>query len=209
LFGPEANAVWVRLLSTSTLLSATVNNSLVGAIAMTSTLSPERTRLELAIRPDALFADGSRIVAADVVASLNHAWEVQRDGNEAWRWENVESIDLAGSVGVVITLRQPDASIPALLASPRTPILPEAWIASFAGKQDPDVPASSGTFQLRSATDRRIHFVRHEVSCPRNGAGRFDASDPGETRPPHLVVAIVADKVDPAIGRAPKLERAR
>jgi peptide/nickel transport system substrate-binding protein len=134
----------------------------VGALAMTSVLSADRMRLELTIRPDALFADGSRIMAADVVASLTHAWEVQREGDEAWRWENVETIELGDRDIAAITLRQPDASIPALLASWRTPILPQSWIATFAGQADPEIPPSSGTFQVQSVTDSRIRFRRND-----------------------------------------------
>ena len=161
LFGPGADAVWARLLSTSTLLAVTVDNTLVGSLAVMSVLSDDRTSLDLTIRPDALFADGAQVTAVDVVASLRHAWEVQREGDEAWRWENVDSIDLADDDTVTMALRQPDASIPALLASSRAPILPEAWIARLDALSEPGVPASSGAFQLHSFTETRIHFTRN------------------------------------------------
>lgn len=155
-------AAWSTLLTTSTLLQVSPEGRISGGLALSWTVSDERDQLDLRIRPDALFADGSRITAEDVVASANHARELYRDTPEAWRWEHVESVEAAPGNVVRVSLSAPDASIPALLASFRLPILPATWLARGRDRAGGPFPPASGCFQLLSATEDRLRFGRND-----------------------------------------------
>ncbi|MBA2467831.1 MAG: ABC transporter substrate-binding protein [Chloroflexia bacterium] len=155
-------AAWATLLTTSTLLNASPEGHLSGGLAIAWTVSEERDQLELRIRPDALFADGRRIMAEDVVASASHARQLYRESPEAWRWEHVESVEAAPDNVVRVSLSAPDASIPALLASFRLPILPAAWLTRGWDHERGPYPPASGCFQLLSASDDRLRFGRND-----------------------------------------------
>ena len=171
LFGPAATVPWARLLSTSTLLGVDASGMVGAGLSLRPILSPDRLELELEIRPDALFADGTLVTTEDVIASLNRAWAVGLRGPDAWRWRELAAIARKDERQVALILHQPDASIPALLASWRCPILPASWLDTVEFTPAPVIPASSGLFQLQSVDAGRIDYVRnngyYHVGYPR------------------------------------------
>lgn len=162
LYGPAATVPWSRMLSASMLLAPTVSGVLTGSLGFLPMLDADRTTLELDLRPDALFADSQPITADDVLASLNLAWGIGLRDDDDWRWRNVTDIRLSESGSVLITLSEPDAAIPALLASWRVPILPANWITAVEGSGSPGPPPASGCFQLLAATSNDIEYTRND-----------------------------------------------
>lgn len=166
-------AAWATLLTTSPLLTVAPDGRISGGLATSWLLNAERDRIEVRIRPDALFADGTRVLAADVIASAALARETWAGTPEAWRWEHIDAFDVAPDNVVRLTLREPDASIPALLASHLIPIVPEGWVAAGWDRARGPFPPSSGSYQLQSVAPELLRFTRHpayfQVGRPRLG----------------------------------------
>ncbi|MEJ7900746.1 MAG: ABC transporter substrate-binding protein [Thermomicrobiales bacterium] len=156
-------AAWATLLTTSPLLAVSPEGRVTGGLAMSWGMGPNRDHFDLRIRPDALFADGSRILADDVVASANLAREVSEGTPEAWRWEHIELIESVTDNVVRLSLSAPDASIPALLASHLLPILPTAWVDSGWDREGGPFPPASGCFQLQSTSDALLRLTRNDA----------------------------------------------
>ncbi len=156
-------APWATLLATSPLLTVSPGGRISGGLAMSWSMSKDRDELELRIRPDALFADGSRILADDVVASANLAREIYEGTPEAWRWEHINLVESLPDNVVRLSLSAPDASIPALLASHLLPILPTAWVASGWDREGGPFPPASGSFQLQSVSNDLLRLTRNNA----------------------------------------------
>ncbi len=156
-------AAWLQMLSTSPVLNVAVDGRISGGLAISWVMNPDRDQIELRIRPDALFADGTRILAEDVVASAQWAREVYERSPESWRWEHIESLETAPGNVVRVSLIAPDASIPALLASHLVPVMPQAWIASGWDDERGPYPPASGCFQRQPMAGDFLRFTRHEA----------------------------------------------
>ncbi len=155
-------AAWVQQLSTSPLLNVSIDGRTSGGLATSWIASPARDRLDLHIRPDALFADGTRILAEDVVASAKRAREANEGTPESWRWEHIESFETAPGNVVRISLTAPDASILALLASYLVPVMPAAWIATGWDHKRGPYPPASGCFQLQESSAELVRHTRND-----------------------------------------------
>lgn len=162
LTGGGTGAIWAHLLTTSSLLNVTPEGRVTGGLALSWALSPDRLRLDLHLRIDALFADGTRVVPEDVLASVVDARERQSGFPEAWRWDNMETVEVTPDGAIRFTLMAPDASFPALLASRLTPVYPATWIAQGWDHEAGPFPPSSGGFQLESRSDDRLRFSRND-----------------------------------------------
>ena len=159
------------MLSSATLLTVDQTGAITGNLSLQPVLTSDRRQLTFDLRPDALFANGIPITLDDVIASLNRAWAVGVAGPGAWRWRHLEAIARMGERQVALMLQEPDAAIPALLASWRCPILPKSWLEAVDRTAAPAVPAASGLFQLQTATSQRIDYIRNpgyfQVGRPR------------------------------------------
>lgn len=162
LYGPAATVPWARMLSASTLLAVDATGTISGSLSLRPILAPDRLELALDLRADALFADGASITIEDVIASLNRAWAIGLQGEDAWRWQHLEAVVRTGDRQVGLVLHEPDASIPALLASWRCPIMPASWLEDIERTPSAGTPASSGLFQLQSFTADRIDYGRND-----------------------------------------------
>lgn len=202
-------AAWATFLTRSPLLTVSPEGRILGGLAMSWDVNPDRNRLELRIRPDAVFADGTRIMADDVVASAIHAREGYEDTPESWRWEHIESVEPAPDNVVRLSLSAPDSSIPALLASHLLPILPKAWIASGWDRERGPYPPASGPFQLQSASDERMRFGRNDgffqVGRPRLAGVLCNAPSESMLRTTDLVTSGVDLLIDAPLLDIPML----
>lgn len=154
---------WVTLLNSSTLLAVSPEGRVSGGLAVSWTIAADRRTLDLRLRPDALFSDGVRVMADDVVASFAYARDRYAETEEAWRWEHVDAIEAIADDTTRLSLTAPDAALPALFASPLVPVLPAAWIGRE-WKVDSGASApASGSFQLESVAERRVRFSRNDV----------------------------------------------
>jgi len=182
---------WATLLSSSTLLGVSPEGRISGELALSWAFSDDRQRIDLRLRPDAFFSDGVQITARDVVASAESARERDQGTGDAWRWEHVGAVEAIAGDTVRISLTAPDAAIPALLASYRTPVLPASWLANGWDREEGPFPPASGGFRLQSALEGRLRFIRndlfYQVGRPRLAGVLCNAPAQGVPRTTELV----------------------
>ena len=148
-------------------------SAVVPATAASWTSSPDQTRWEFTIRPDAKFANGRGVNSGDVKYSLERIARkgssspaaAQLDAIAGFKAFNIEgrAEELSGvttpSEGVVsIVLDQSQAALPAILGNPAFGIVPreavEAPAPSFA-----EEPVGSGPFMIRGRSEGLIQLV--------------------------------------------------
>jgi peptide/nickel transport system substrate-binding protein len=202
-------ASWAQLLATSSLLNATPEGRILGGLAIAWILSPGRDQLDLQIRPDALFADGSLVTPADVLASLGRARDLVRNTRESWRWEHVQSVTIVETGLVRLSLSEPDASVPALLSSSWVPILPATWIVKGWDPGNGPYPPSSGCFQPEFATPERLRYSRndgfYQIGRPRLAGVICHAPSDTVPRTTQLVTGVVDLLIDAPLLDVPTL----
>lgn len=190
--GAVATAVWVRRLSSCSLLTINADNRVLGSLASSWWLNADRMRLSMTVRPDALFSDGQPVAVGDVVASIEAARGVAAGGPDAWRWEHIGEV-VASETTVMVNLTLPDASVPALFASAAVPILPAASLALAGADTN---PPTSGMFTLRTLNQRLVTFVAnpgfYQIGRPRLGGVVCLAPESTISR----ATSLVADDVD-------------
>ncbi len=203
-------AAWAQLLTSTSLLDARPEGQIVGGLANSWMLSPGRDQFDLDIRPDALFSDGAPVTPLDVVASIELARDLSIDSRESWRWEHVESVETVEDDLVRLTLRQPDASIPALLSSFWVPILPATWIEKGWDRENGPFPPSSGCYQLESASPDRLRYSRNDgffqVGRPRLAGVLCNAPSATVPRTTQLVTGAVDLLIDAPMLDVPTLK---
>lgn len=130
--------------------------------------------LELAVRPDALFADGTPVTAADVAASINRARSLASNDAASWRFANFRAAEVITRGVVGVALVRPDVTVPATLATADVPIVPERWAMQSPGipitPGETSVAPGSGPFVLNDVAPDRITLARNrgywQVSRP-------------------------------------------
>src|SRR5680860_663594 len=160
--GSGPGAIWAQLLTMSSLLHLSPEGSIRGGLALSWSLSADRTQLDLEIRIDALFSDGARILAEDVRASVDDARNRYFGTPEAWRWDHLESVELTPEGAIRLNLTEPDASIPALLASHLIPIYPAEWLARGWDREAGPFPPASGCYTMEASSADRLRFGRND-----------------------------------------------
>ena len=148
-------------------------SAVVPAIAASWTSSPDQTRWEFKLRPDATFANGRAVSSVDVkysferiarkgssspAASQLDAVAGFRAFNLEGKAEELSGITTPSDSQVVIVLDQPQAALPAILGNPAFGIVPreavEAPAPPFA-----EEPVGSGSFMVGSRTQDVVHLV--------------------------------------------------
>ena len=205
---PGSGAAWASLLATTTILGAATDGLIHGNLALSWSLSKSRDTVNLHIRSDALFADGTSIRPEDVVASMRRARENAVGTSDAWRWEHVVSISHVEGNMVRLDLSQPDASIPSLLSTWRVPVVPESWIAGASGM--PAWAPASGSFQLDYVMEGRMRFSRNDgffqVGRPRLTGVLCNAPTGAISRATELVAGGVDIVIDAPLLDVPMLK---
>lgn len=124
-----------------------------GALASSYAFSKDGKTFTVTLRPGVKFSDGTPLTAADVKFSLDRA---RNPNNGAWNalLSSIRSVTAQGS-RVVITLKQPDPTLVAALATFNSAILPQKRYAAVAGKDDAarakafaEKPIGTGPFVL-------------------------------------------------------------
>jgi len=162
LAGSRPGATWSQLLTMSSLLNMTPEGRVTGGLALAWTLSANRMQLDLVIRIDALFSNGTRILPRDVFASVIDARERHSNSLEMWRWERCESVELTPEGVIRFALNEPDASFFTLLTSRWIPVVPAAWISQGWDRQTGPFPPASGCFKLETRSEDRLRFSRND-----------------------------------------------
>ena len=154
----DANVdIWVLTNLHSTLILPTPDTKgLRPGLATSWTASEDGKTLTLKLRTGAKFSDGAPVTADDVVWSLNRA----RDPKAGiWNFM-LASIDAVGAPApdtIVLSLKHPDLSLPAALATFNAAILPRKLFEAQPGKTDEEKarafsehPVGAGPFVLAS-----------------------------------------------------------
>jgi peptide/nickel transport system substrate-binding protein len=142
-------------------------------LADSDTVSDKGLRHTIALRKGVKFHNGKEMTAADVVASLRRWGQVASLGKLLWK--NVESIEAKDAHIVVISLKQPSASLIFGLSEPHAAIYPKE-VVDAAG--DGALKDSTGTGPYRFVehkADRHIKLARFRDYAarpePANGFG--------------------------------------
>lgn len=117
------------------------------------------------IDPDATFADGSPLTADDVVFSLDRVLAGGRGSLAAVRLDRIADIAAAGAKTVDITLTEPSAVLPELLASPLYAIASRSTIER-ASAGEGLAPNGSGDYTARFDGVDRVTLARRSGRGP-------------------------------------------
>jgi peptide/nickel transport system substrate-binding protein len=151
----DANVdIWILTNLYDTLLQPSDDGKSVRpGLATGYTVSADGKSMKLTLRPGIKFADGSSITAADVKFSLDRA---RNPDNGAWVGliGSIASVSASGNT-VTLTLKNPDPSLPAALATFNTAIMSQKLFNAAPGAKDGDKakafaekPIGSGPFVL-------------------------------------------------------------
>lgn len=157
---PAMETAWLGTLTHESPLHLDANGSLRSGVAIDWNVSADGLQIDLRVRPDALFADGSLVTAGDVAASLERCRSVA-SGEAAMRWSRIAGIEAVEGGVVRLSLAQQDVTVLASLASARAPIVPQQWVDREWGDTVDRMPPGSGPFVLTGIEDRRIVLDRH------------------------------------------------
>ena len=161
--GLATGAAWAGQLWGGSLLAVGVDGAVSAGIASTMTLANDRVALDLVIRPDAFFSDGSQITTDDVVASILRARDRAAPAYEGWRWEHLHAVEARPDRVVHLDLDEPDASLVATLASHWAPVVPARWVDDDWDEGQGPFPPASGCFVRERVSDDGIRCVRSDV----------------------------------------------
>jgi peptide/nickel transport system substrate-binding protein len=142
-------------------------------LAEGDTVSDNRLRHTIALRHGVKFHNGKEMTAADVVPSLKRWGQVNSIGKLLWK--GVESIEMKEPYTVVISLKQPSASLIFGLAEPGAAIYPKESIEAAGDGQLKDFIGTGPYRFVEHKPDRHIKFARFKDyaarSEPSNGFG--------------------------------------
>lgn len=106
------------------LLRPNTAGGVIPNVAIATLDSPDALSLTLFLRPGIVFHDGTPVRGRDVVASLARLGDKAISGKNAWRLEHVRQVVAPDDKRVLLTLSQPDISLPPSLSSACAAILP-------------------------------------------------------------------------------------
>jgi len=154
----DANVdIWVLTNLYETLITPSNDGkSLTPGLATKWAASADGKTFTVTLREGTKFSDGSPITAEDVVWSLDRA----RDPKEGiWNFllASIAKVEATDATTVVLTLKNPDPSLPAALATFNSAVMPKKLVTAAAGATDDDRalafaehPVGSGPFMLSS-----------------------------------------------------------
>lgn len=154
---------WLSSLTYDSPLRCTPNGQIVDGLLSRSTTSADGGVIELTIRADARFADGSSLRAQDVQFTLERLRAAPGIRPYVWRLEHVRGIEVVDRRTVRLHLDQYDASLSASLSQALTGVV-------SAGAFD-RMPRGTGPFEPMSMSQETAHFRRNpyfwEIGRPR------------------------------------------
>jgi peptide/nickel transport system substrate-binding protein len=149
--------IWILTnLYSTLLLPSTDGKSVIPGLATSWTPSADGKTLTLKLRPNVKFADGSPVTTDDIIWSLNRAVDPK---NGIWNFllASVASVKAEGDDTIVLSLKNPDPSLPAALATFNAAIMPHKLFEAAKGATDAEKaqnfaehPIGSGPFILAS-----------------------------------------------------------
>ena len=181
------DGVWLDTLSCDALFRWNTAGQIVPALALSWALSARDRHLDLTLRPDVFFADGTLVTAEDVRWSLERV----RDGvetPEAWRLEHVAHIETLDAATVRLVLAEPDAALVSSLASPALSVLPKGGHPLLEA-------GGTGPFILNTRASDALTYRRHplfwQIGRPHIDTLRVGAIADDTTRSTALVTGTI------------------
>ena len=170
--------IWILTNLYDNLLQPTADGKNVKpGLATGYTVSADKKSMKLTLRPGIKFADGSPITSADVKWSLDRA---RNPDNGAWNGllASIASISASGNT-VTLTLKHPDPTLPAALATFNAAIMPQKLFNAAPGANDADKakafaekPIGSGPFVLSEWKRGRYMVIKRNPYYWKKGERR-------------------------------------
>lgn len=205
---PAMGTAWLGTLTHESPLLQDPDGNIRSGVVIDWTVSADGLQVDLRVRPDALFADGTLVTAGDVAASLERCRALSSVG-AAGHWERIAGIEAIEGDTVRLLLVQPDVTILASLAAARAPIVPRRWTERDWGDTPDRLPPGSGPFMLSGIEDRRITLDRHpayrQVGRPHLAGLVVTASSGTVPRTTELVTGAVDVVIDVPLLNIPTL----
>ncbi len=156
----QTEDIWFSLNVYDTLLQPTADGKgLQPGLASGYVLSPDGLTMQLTLRPEIKFSDGSPILAHDVKFTLDRGRSKTEGGNYHFLLAAVDSVAATAANTVVIHFKRPDPVFPQVLASFYTAVVPQQQMLAMPGATLRDKarafaehPVGSGPFVLSSWT---------------------------------------------------------
>jgi peptide/nickel transport system substrate-binding protein len=189
--GSGWEGAWLRTLIYDAPLRPLTSGDIVAAVGIGLGLRGDGASVDLAARPGVIFADGSPLTVADLVASVERSIQ-HADIASAWRWERIERVE-TGDDRVRLVLREPDATLAASLASPLVPVTPGGAAVDAVALDA--LPPGTGPFAAHRRDGDRAVFRPNRgywvIGQPRfDGCAVIGVDDPIE-RTSRLVTGLV------------------
>ena len=166
--GTEAG--WLSSLIYDSPLRPTAGGDIVASLSVAVMGRELGTTIELITRTGVLFSNGTPMTSADIAWSIEQAISGST-AEDAWRWSRVESVESTEDGRVRIRLTEPDATLPATLASVHVPVIPSGTPQVEAGFEM--LPPGTGPF-WPFKTDGAVLRFRRNGSHWVPGQPRFD-----------------------------------
>ena len=142
-FAKDKSTIWAVQQLFEGLVMLDENNRIAPALAQQWSVSDDGRIYEFTLR-EAFFHDGTKVMAQDVVYSLNRLRDATVASPGSWVLDGVEDVHATHAGTVKITLSQPNASFLSLLAMPYCSVVPE-------GKEElATKPVGSGPFKFHA-----------------------------------------------------------
>jgi peptide/nickel transport system substrate-binding protein len=172
--------IWILTNLYSTLITPSPDgHGLLPGLATKWETSADGKTFTLTLRQGAKFADGSAVTADDVVWSLNRARD-PKIGIWNFLLVSIANVTAPDDHTIVVTLKNPDPSIPAALATFNSAIMPHKLFEAAKGANDTDKannfalhPIGSGPFMLSSwQRGSKMVLKRNPYYFGKDSAGR-------------------------------------
>ncbi len=157
---PAMETAWLGTLTHEAALRLDASGSIRSGVVIDWNVSADGLRVDLRVRPDALFSDGMLVTAGDVAASLERCRSMASNAGSG-PWDRITGIEAIDGGTVRLSLVGPDVTLMASLTSARALIVPSRWAERPWGDTPDRLPPGSGPFMVTSIEDRRVTLSRH------------------------------------------------
>lgn len=127
------------------------------SMGLAASMEPRDKQFVFKLKPGLKFSDGSALTARDVVASFEHYLADKASGN-SFIYEPIEKVTATDDLTVEFDLKRPYPSLPAILATPPSAIIPAKSIESKGLEElyKGDPLPTAGQFEVKTFDQNQI-----------------------------------------------------